>query len=69
MPAAVAAKRTRKIIRSPKPPKPPGTELAIVSRGIERASAKALMTKPTPDHLTSIIKINRGIAAGLRGKA
>jgi hypothetical protein len=45
---AVAAKRTRKIIRSPKPPKPPGTELAIVSRGIERAGAKALMTKPTP---------------------
>jgi len=29
----------------------------------------ALMTKPTPKHLKSIIKINRGIAAGLRGKA
>jgi flagellar protein FlaF len=29
----------------------------------------ALMTKPQPDHLRSIIKINRGIAAGLRGKA
>lgn len=29
----------------------------------------ALMTKPTPDHLRSIIKINRGIAAGLRGEA
>ncbi len=29
----------------------------------------ALMTEPQPDHLTSIIKINRGIAAGLRGKA
>jgi flagellar protein FlaF len=29
----------------------------------------ALMTKPKPNHLTSIIKINRGIAAGLRGKA
>ena len=29
----------------------------------------SLMTKPKPDHLTSIIKINRGIAAGLRGKA
>jgi flagellar protein FlaF len=29
----------------------------------------ALMTKPQPTHLTSIIKINRGIAAGLRGKA
>jgi len=28
-----------------------------------------LMTKPKPNHLKSIIKINRGIAAGLRGKA
>jgi len=29
----------------------------------------ALMTDPKPDHLASIIKINRGIAAGLRGRA
>jgi flagellar biosynthesis repressor protein FlbT len=29
----------------------------------------ALMTKPKPSHLKSIIKINRGIAAGLRSKA
>jgi flagellar biosynthesis repressor protein FlbT len=29
----------------------------------------ALMTKPKPDHLKSIIKINRSIAAGLRAKA
>jgi flagellar protein FlaF len=29
----------------------------------------SLMTKPKPNHLTSLIKINRGIAAGLRGKA
>jgi flagellar protein FlaF len=29
----------------------------------------ALMTKPKPNHLKSIIKINRGIAAGLRGRA
>jgi flagellar biosynthesis activator protein FlaF len=29
----------------------------------------ALMTSPKPNHLKSIIKINRGIAAGLRGKA
>jgi flagellar protein FlaF len=29
----------------------------------------ALMTNPQPDHLTSIININRGIAAGLRGRA
>ena len=29
----------------------------------------SLMTKPRPDHLASLIKINRGIAAGLRGKA
>jgi flagellar biosynthesis activator protein FlaF len=28
----------------------------------------ALMTDPKPDHLKSIIKINRGIAAGLRAK-
>jgi flagellar biosynthesis activator protein FlaF len=28
----------------------------------------ALMTEPKPDHLKSIIKINRGIASGLRGK-
>ena len=28
----------------------------------------ALMTKPKPKHLRSIIKINRGIAAGLNGK-
>jgi len=28
----------------------------------------ALMTKPKPNHLKSIIKINRGLAAGLRGK-
>jgi flagellar protein FlaF len=26
----------------------------------------SLMTKPTPDHLVSLIKINREIAAGLR---
>ena len=29
----------------------------------------ALMTKPQPNHLKSIIKINRGIAAGLSGNA
>jgi flagellar biosynthesis activator protein FlaF len=29
----------------------------------------ALTTKPAPKHLKSIIKINRGIAAGLSGKA
>jgi flagellar biosynthesis repressor protein FlbT len=29
----------------------------------------SLMTEPKPEHLTSIIKVNRGIAAGLRGKA
>lgn len=29
----------------------------------------ALMTRPKPDHLKSIIRINRGIATGLRGKA
>jgi flagellar biosynthesis activator protein FlaF len=28
----------------------------------------ALMTKPKPDHLRAIIKVNRSIAAGLRGK-
>jgi flagellar protein FlaF len=29
----------------------------------------SLMTKPKPNHLQSIISINRRIAAGLRGKA
>jgi flagellar biosynthesis activator protein FlaF len=29
----------------------------------------SLMTKPRPDHLKSLININRGIASGLRGKA
>ena len=29
----------------------------------------SLMTKPKPDHLKSIIKVNRGIAAGLGSKA
>jgi len=29
----------------------------------------ALMTKPKPGHVKSLIKINRGIAAGLSGKA
>jgi flagellar protein FlaF len=29
----------------------------------------AAMTTPQPKHLASIIKINRGIAAGLRGRA
>jgi flagellar biosynthesis repressor protein FlbT len=29
----------------------------------------SMMTKPRPEHLASLIKINRGIAAGLRSKA
>jgi flagellar biosynthesis repressor protein FlbT len=33
------------------------------------AETFSLMTNPRPEHLTSIISINRGIAAGLRGKA
>lgn len=33
------------------------------------AETFSLMTKPKPEHLTSIISINRGIAAGLRRKA
>jgi flagellar biosynthesis activator protein FlaF len=33
------------------------------------AETYSLMTKPRPDHLKSIIKINRGIAAGLRGRS
>jgi flagellar protein FlbT len=33
------------------------------------AETFSLMTNPKPNHLTSIININRGIAAGLRGKA
>jgi flagellar biosynthesis activator protein FlaF len=33
------------------------------------AETFSLMTKPKPDHLRSLIKVNRGIAAGLRGKS
>ena len=33
------------------------------------AETYSLMTKPEPDHVKSIIKINRGLATGLRGKA
>ena len=33
------------------------------------AETFSLMTKPKREHLASIIQINRGIAAGLRGKA
>jgi flagellar protein FlaF len=33
------------------------------------AQTFSLMTNPQPEHLESIIKINRGIAAGLRSKA
>ena len=33
------------------------------------AETYSLMTEPKPEHLQSIISINRGIAAGLRGKA
>ncbi len=29
----------------------------------------SMMTKPQPNHLASLIKINRGIAAGLREQA
>ena len=29
----------------------------------------SLMTRPRPDHLANLIKINRAIAAGLRGKS
>jgi flagellar biosynthesis repressor protein FlbT len=32
------------------------------------AETFSMMTKPKPDHLKSIIKINRGLAAGLRDK-
>ena len=32
------------------------------------AETFSLMTKPKPEHLTSIISINRGIAAGLIGE-
>jgi flagellar biosynthesis activator protein FlaF len=33
------------------------------------AETFSLMTKPTPKHLKSIIKVNRSLAAGLRGRA
>jgi len=36
--------------------------------GYIMAETYSLMTEPKPEHLHNIIKINRGIAAGLRGK-
>jgi hypothetical protein len=33
------------------------------------AETFSLMSKPMPDHLRNIIKINRGIATGLRAKS
>ena len=33
------------------------------------AETYSLMTEPKPEHLQHIIKINRGIATGLRGRA
>ena len=47
-----------------------GAQAAGQLRGspIERIAA-SLMTKPKPDHLKTIIKINRSIVTGLRGKA
>ena len=33
------------------------------------AETFSLMTKPKPDHLKKIIKVNRSLAAGLRGRA
>lgn len=33
------------------------------------AETFSLMTKPKPDHLKRIIKVNRSLAAGLRGRA
>lgn len=33
------------------------------------AETFSLMTKPKPDHLRNIIKINRGIATGLRARS
>jgi len=37
--------------------------------GFVIAEIFSLMTRPKPEHLANIIRINRRIAAGLRGKA
>jgi flagellar protein FlaF len=49
---------------------PPPVRQNIVNLGLfVMGETFALMTKPKPNHLTSLISINRGVAAGLRGKA
>jgi flagellar protein FlaF len=49
---------------------PAGVRKNLLRLGVYiMAETYSLMTAPKPDHLQSIIKINRGIAAGLRGKA
>jgi flagellar protein FlaF len=46
---------------------PPQLRQNIASLGIfVMGETFSLMTKPKPDHLLSLININRGIAAGLR---
>jgi flagellar protein FlbT len=49
----------------PKPVRQNLTQLGLLVMG----ETFSLMTDPKPQHLKSLIKINRGIAAGLRGKA
>ena len=49
---------------------PVGVRSNIANLGIYvMGETFSLMTNPQPRHLTSLININRGIAAGLRGKA
>jgi flagellar protein FlaF len=49
-------------------PEPVRTNLAKLGMFV-MSETYALMTKPTLNQLKAIIKVNRGIAAGLRGKA
>jgi flagellar biosynthesis activator protein FlaF len=46
---------------------PPETRENILKLGVfVMGETFSLMTQPKPDHLTSLININRGLAAGLR---
>jgi flagellar biosynthesis activator protein FlaF len=49
-------------------PKPVCQNLTALAMRV-MADTFSLMTKPQPEYLTTLININRGIAAGLRGKA
>jgi Flagellar protein FlaF len=47
----------------------PGSQNILNVGAFVMAETFSLMTRPKPEHLANIIRINRRIAAGLRGKA